>query len=534
MKRYIKSFTTDQLKAQLGDNYPKGGYLYIFKHGIGPGTIPDDVKVVKMKDLPNYYTAVWLDRFLTTDELKQYDIPDETRINDYLGRIGYCQKDGDVVPCDDIVESSTEIKATTKAPKFETLRDDDGVYGYKLGNWYLMKIYYWGNNYTWYVLSTPEIYLSTYEKSQMHHVSGDNDQGYVSNLKEGKQILLDRYQKEFGDGVQACGDINCSTKISAASNYDTKLIAKWLKAKFDDEAFGTAYTMHRISDADAYMGRNGLTYNRRNNTIDLWKSGGDEDIPVYKVVPQYSSTKKQGTYAPKMPKLIPIDEWNATHNIDACSSVTSSTNDSSIVNKIYSVMMDYEYGYDPDMTDINAMLQELTNKGVHVDTSDAFKAAWVSAHNKAERKTWGDSGDSYQYDSLTPRELETIENYDTEYWEYVKDHPFNLKPASIKSSTDTKYFANMVNASDDDSIVNGPKYTASSYYGNNYSGLEDNFSTDDPSELVDWIWEHAANGGYIEVDGPKNRIRLDPDDLAERVESGDIGEHEIISQIDYL
>ena len=64
-------------------------------------------------------------------------------------------------------------------------------------------------------------------------------------------------------------------------------------------------------------------------------------------------------------------------------SVTASTNDSSIVNKIYSVMMDYEYGYDPDMTDINTMLQELTSKGVHVDTSDAFKKAWVSAHNKA-------------------------------------------------------------------------------------------------------------------------------------------------------
>lgn len=77
-------------------------YLYIFKHGIGPGTIPDDVSVVKVKDLPNYYTAVWLDRFLTTDELRQYDIPDETKINMYLDRIGYCQKNGDVVPCDEI------------------------------------------------------------------------------------------------------------------------------------------------------------------------------------------------------------------------------------------------------------------------------------------------------------------------------------------------------------------------------------------------------------------------------------------------
>lgn len=118
--------------------------------------------------------------------------------------------------------------------------------------------------------------------------------------------------------------INSSTRVTAATNYDTKLIAKWLKAKFDDEAFGTAYTMHRISDADAYMSRNGLTYNRRNNTIDLWKSGGDEDIPVYKVIPQYSSTKRQGTYAPKMPKLVPIDEWNATHGVTASTRVMTS------------------------------------------------------------------------------------------------------------------------------------------------------------------------------------------------------------------
>lgn len=80
------------------------GYLYIFKHGIGPGTMPNDVTILKEKDLPNYYTAVWLDRFLTTSELKQYDIPSETRINELLDRIDYCQIDNgdDVVPCDEV------------------------------------------------------------------------------------------------------------------------------------------------------------------------------------------------------------------------------------------------------------------------------------------------------------------------------------------------------------------------------------------------------------------------------------------------
>ena len=49
-------------------------YRYLTKHGLGPGTLPKDVKLVKWEDLDNYYTAIWTDRFLTTDELKKYDI----------------------------------------------------------------------------------------------------------------------------------------------------------------------------------------------------------------------------------------------------------------------------------------------------------------------------------------------------------------------------------------------------------------------------------------------------------------------------
>jgi hypothetical protein len=146
-----------------------------------------------------------------------------------------------------------------------------------------------------------------------------------------------------------------SERVTASANYDTKLIAKWLKAKFDDEAFGTAYTTHRISDADAYMGRNGLTYNRRNNTIDLWKSGGDEDIPVFKVIPQYSSTKRQGTYAPKLPKLVPIDEWNAAHNIEGSTRVTA--------------------GYSEDYFDFDNFVMRLSDKlaGRKISDEDARK-----------------------------------------------------------------------------------------------------------------------------------------------------------------
>lgn len=155
------------------------------------------------------------------------------------------------------------------------------------------------------------------------------DSQVTSTAKEDE--LYEDYQDRLKGGVTA------ATRVTASSNYDTKLIAKWLKAKFDDEAFGTAYTLHHISDADAYMGRNKLTYNRKNNTIDLWKSSdAGEDVPVYKVIPQYSSTKKQGTYAPKLPKLVPIDEWNATHGVTASSKVLA-TEDNSYANHLIKI-----------------------------------------------------------------------------------------------------------------------------------------------------------------------------------------------------
>lgn len=58
--------------------YAHGPYRYITKHGVGPGTLPKDVNLVKWEDLDNFYTAIWTDRFLTTQELEQYDIYPET------------------------------------------------------------------------------------------------------------------------------------------------------------------------------------------------------------------------------------------------------------------------------------------------------------------------------------------------------------------------------------------------------------------------------------------------------------------------
>lgn len=69
----------------LGSNK---GYLYLTKHGIGPGTLPRDVNLLKSKELSRYITAIWLDRFLTTKELDYYDIYPETNMQNILDRNG--------------------------------------------------------------------------------------------------------------------------------------------------------------------------------------------------------------------------------------------------------------------------------------------------------------------------------------------------------------------------------------------------------------------------------------------------------------
>lgn len=57
-------------------------YVYILRHGFGPGTVPKTVDIIDFEDLDNGKTKVWLDRPLTKEELDYYDIDD--RVNESL------------------------------------------------------------------------------------------------------------------------------------------------------------------------------------------------------------------------------------------------------------------------------------------------------------------------------------------------------------------------------------------------------------------------------------------------------------------
>lgn len=67
MKRYIRSYTEAD------------GYWYLSRHGVGPGCWPKDAKMMEYKEHPEnaYKCYVKLDRMLTGEELKEYDLKEE-------------------------------------------------------------------------------------------------------------------------------------------------------------------------------------------------------------------------------------------------------------------------------------------------------------------------------------------------------------------------------------------------------------------------------------------------------------------------
>ena len=62
--------------------YEKRRYWYFTTHGVGPGTIPKDLKVMETRDGVNdkgtWGEFVCLDGILNTDELRTYDMIEKT------------------------------------------------------------------------------------------------------------------------------------------------------------------------------------------------------------------------------------------------------------------------------------------------------------------------------------------------------------------------------------------------------------------------------------------------------------------------
>lgn len=69
--------TPEAMQAIADKQMPEGGYRYMARHAVGPGTLPKGVKVFKTEETPNGKIAMYISRPLTSAELKKYDIDPE-------------------------------------------------------------------------------------------------------------------------------------------------------------------------------------------------------------------------------------------------------------------------------------------------------------------------------------------------------------------------------------------------------------------------------------------------------------------------
>lgn len=90
------------------------GYWYHARHGVGPGTIPKDVHLIKVVEDPenSWKDYFLLDRVLTTAELAEYDLKEE---------------------CPPSVECATSIKASTSVDcmdYYQRMSPEDETYAF--------------------------------------------------------------------------------------------------------------------------------------------------------------------------------------------------------------------------------------------------------------------------------------------------------------------------------------------------------------------------------------------------------------------
>lgn len=130
-----KPVKNSQKNRRINENYGNDGYMYLTKHGLGPGTLPKDAHLLKAKDLPHYMTAIWLDRFLTTDELKKFDIYPETEIRRVMDFYDISERDLLGESCNTKRKNRKSLKEDSNKyidKIIVELDDEDGDYAYEV------------------------------------------------------------------------------------------------------------------------------------------------------------------------------------------------------------------------------------------------------------------------------------------------------------------------------------------------------------------------------------------------------------------
>lgn len=502
MKRYIRCNSFN-------------GYLYIFKHGTGPGTIPKDVAIIKEKSLPNGYTAVWLDRFLSSYELKTYDIPSETQINKYLGWINYCQKGGDVVPCDeDIVRACGSINASTNLPTFREFATtewellNDGSKRLKLKDLFV----YFGTDKQWNA-SNPGYWYEikvgdkTYKESKKYLVK-NKERCYKAMQNDVSELLQ-------SDDIESCETVTAakSAKVDILDKYVGKDI--WLKAKLSQKAyFRRGYTgneywirivdkdedgnyiINRVNSYKEYKGNSAQKQKTLSNTYTVDKNSVTLFNPIQTVTTDEifnvaACDKVSASTVPTSDIKFLAKEALNCNTRDELAAVIDSLQ--SIDKKLY---LHYMELLRDDSLSVAYIASQLSDELMcyYVDDVDACSDVKASDYRYSAGRIEDDGTEDFYYDTGFNSYDEAcdwgINHGCTHIYDREKDEftPIN--------SCDTKYFANMVNASNDPDSYH---YLVRGYYDQDRRGLADDSWANTLSEADEIINEYANQGYYIEL-----------------------------------
>lgn len=464
MKIYIKSTTAQS-------------YLYIFKHGLGPGTFPKDVTIIKEKDLPNGYTAVWTDRFLTTEEMNQYDIPYETEINKYLDRIGYCQKDGDVVPCNDVEACDVTATSDTGAdlPTFREFATtewellNDGSKRIKLKDLFV----YFGTDKQWNA-SDPSYWYEIkvgdkpYKESKKYSIS-NKERCYKAMQRAVAKLLQ-------SDSIESCD------KVSASTRPHPPIPAGWERIPEGDDDDGNWGTIAKaLPNNQGYYWINIIEdeQGRRCFELEVGYRGSDGSIgKIWKVSSRpFYRLSDIVTYADTKWKQLQ-NEYD-DEDIDACDKVMAS--DLSYQEQLQSKKNTVLCIRDSEGNVDKYRFHSIDGQGDVFEPEPGSGNWWTSYIVTPDKKLlmWDFNGRYYPCSDV----------YGDTFWIETVDGE------NIKATTEPKYFANMVSASSEDTY----RYLIRGFYDSNRKGIAEDAWADTISEVDNIVNEYANKGYYLEV-----------------------------------
>ena len=224
----------------------KNEYRYITNHGIGPGTLPNNV-YVRSEDLENGKTAIYTNRPLSDEELKKYDIKPEwvqegtsKKYTIYVTSGGdgvYNSKVYDVV---DSEEQASDIVAELLAQGYGASYEETD----ESNN---LKEDAWSDNFTINIIQKDGVYWKRKSDGKIIKTSFDVFDEPTDPTEWKSEEELEKYK--IGEGLKEDGYKSDSMKYNFNDNYvDISALRKYssyldsISSALDDSDYSDIYT----------------------------------------------------------------------------------------------------------------------------------------------------------------------------------------------------------------------------------------------------------------------------------------------------